>query len=234
MGESPNQRGLSAYQIRRACEGSLRRLRTDHIDLYQMHHIDPDTPWDEIWQAMEVLVQQGKVIYMGSSNFAAWNIAEAQCSAAARHFMGLVSEQSKYNLTVRMVELEVIPACRRFGLGILPWAPLAGGLLSGVLGNPSLGRRTLEEVKTNLEKCRSRIEMYESFCAELGIDPSTLALAWLLKNPVVAAPIIGPRTMDQLKHSLKSLDVNITSEILAKLDQIWPGPGGEAPKAYAW
>jgi aryl-alcohol dehydrogenase-like predicted oxidoreductase len=234
MGESPNQRGLSAYQIRRACEGSLRRLRTDHIDLYQMHHIDPDTPWDEIWQAMEVLVQQGKVIYMGSSNFAAWNIAEAQCSAAARHFMGLVSEQSKYNLTVRMVELEVIPACRRFGLGILPWAPLAGGLLSGVLGNPSLGRRTLEEVKTNLEKCRSRIEMYESFCAELGIDPSTLALAWLLKNPVVAAPIIGPRTMDQLKHSLKSLDVNITGEILAKLDQIWPGPGGEAPKAYAW
>jgi len=234
MGEKPNQRGLSAYHIRRACEESLRRLQTDHIDLYQMHHIDPDTPWEEIWQAMEVLVQQGKVIYTGSSNFAAWNIAEAQCLASSRHLMGLVSEQSKYNLMVRTVELEVIPACRRFGLGLLPWSPLASGLLSGVLDKINLGRRTSEEVKNKLEKNRSRVEQYEALCNEIGVDPSIVALAWLLKNPVVTAPIIGPRTMEQLVHSLKSLEVNLSDDVMAKLDQIWPGPGGEAPKAYAW
>jgi len=234
MGDKPNQRGLSAYHIRRACEESLRRLQTDHIDLYQMHHVDPDTPWEEIWQAMEVLVQQGKVIYVGSSNFAAWNIAEAQCSATSRHFMGLVSEQSKYNLLVRMIELEVIPACRRFGLGLLPWTPLASGLLAGVLDNGNLGRRTSEEVKNKLEKFRTQVEQYEALCKEIGIDPATAALAWLLKNPSITAPIIGPRTMGQLDHALKSLEVNLSDDVMANLDQIWPGPGGEAPKAYAW
>ena len=131
MGPGPNDGRLSAYHIRQACEGSLRRLRTDHIDLYQMHHIDRDTPWDELWQAMEVLVQQGKVLYVGSSNFAGWQIAQASATAAARNFLGLVSEQSVYSLVARTVELEVIPACRAHGLGLVPYSPLAGGLLGG-------------------------------------------------------------------------------------------------------
>src|SRR6266516_8045202 len=137
MGDGQNDRGLSAYHIRRACDDSLRRLQTDHIDLYQMHHIDRSTPWEEIWQAMEMLVQQGKVIYVGSSNFAGWHIATAQAAAAMRHFMGLVSEQSKYNLKDRAIELEVIPACRSYGLGLLPWRPLSGGLLAGATSSPT-------------------------------------------------------------------------------------------------
>src|SRR5438876_1350739 len=147
MGEGPNERGLSAYHIRRACDESLRRLQTDHIDLYQMHHIERTTPWEEIWQAMETLVQQGKVIYVGSSNFAGWHIAQAQCAAAARHFMGLVSEQSRYSLRDRMIELEVIPACREYGLGLIPWSPLAGGLLAGSVGQEGEGRRSEEWVQ---------------------------------------------------------------------------------------
>ena len=144
MGEWPNESRLSAFHIRRACEESLRRLQTDHIDLYQMHHIDRETLWEEIWQAMEVLVQQGKVIYVGSSNFAGWHIAQAQGAAKSRHFMGLVSEQSLYNLNARMIELEVIPACKHFGLGLIPWSPLAGGLLGGVLEKIERGRRASE------------------------------------------------------------------------------------------
>ncbi len=141
MGPGPNDRRLSAYHIRKACEDSLRRLNTDHIDVYQMHHIDRHTPWEEIWQAMELLVQQGKVLYIGSSNFAGWDIATAQSVATARHFLGLVAEQSLYNLTARTIELEVIPACRHFGLGLIPWSPLAGGLLGGVLKKMASGRR---------------------------------------------------------------------------------------------
>lgn len=141
MGPGPNDRRLSAYHIRKACEDSLRRLKTDHIDVYQMHHIDRCTPWEEIWQAMELLVQQGKVLYIGSSNFAGWDIATAQSVATARHSPGLVAEQSLYNLTARTIELEVIPACRHFGLGLIPRSPLAGGLLGGVLKKMASGRR---------------------------------------------------------------------------------------------
>jgi aryl-alcohol dehydrogenase-like predicted oxidoreductase len=155
MGTGPNDRRLSAYHIRKACEDSLRRLQTDHIDLYQMHHIDRCTPWEEIWQAMEQLVQQGKVIYVGSSNFAAWDIATAQCAAAARHFMGLVSEQSLYNLHARTIELEVIPACRHYGLGLIPWSPLGGGLLSGALRKATAGRRADLRMQHQIEQHRS-------------------------------------------------------------------------------
>ncbi len=144
MGGGPNDSRLSAAHIRRACEESLRRLATDHIDLYQMHHVDRDTPWDEIWQAMEQLVAQGKVLYVGSSNFAAWHIVDANAAAARRDFLGLVSEQSLYNLTARTIELEVIPACRAHGVAICPWSPLGGGLLGGALQEdsrgPALGR----------------------------------------------------------------------------------------------
>jgi len=227
-------RSLSAVKIRKHCEGSLRRLQTDWIDLYQMHHVDRETPWEEIWQAMETLVQQGKVLYVGSSNFAGWQIAKAQSKARRRNFMGLVSEQSLYNLNARMIELEVIPACRDYGLGLIPWSPLAGGLLGGVLRKVEAGRRASDGVQKALDENREKIKAYEALCDELGENPADLALAWLLQNPVVTAPIIGPRTLDQLEGSLRALEIELNQDTDTKLDEIFPGPGGEAPEAYAW
>jgi aryl-alcohol dehydrogenase-like predicted oxidoreductase len=234
MGPGPNDRGLSAYHIRRACEDSLRRLQTDHIDLYQMHHVDRSTPWEEIWQAMEQLVREGKVLYVGSSNFAGWHIVQANTFAAQRHFLGLVSEQSLYNLTARMIELEVIPACEAYGVGIIPWSPLGGGLLGGVLQKANEGRRSSPGLQKRIEELRPQLEAYEGFCRELGEQPADVALAWLLHNPVVTAPIIGPRTGEQLAGSLRATELELSSEHLQALDQIFPGPGGPAPEAYAW
>jgi aryl-alcohol dehydrogenase-like predicted oxidoreductase len=234
MGEGPNDRRLSAYHIRKACEDSLRRLQTDHIDLYQMHHVDRETPWEETWQAMQVLVQQGKVIYVGSSNFAGLHIALAQQAAKERHFMGLISEQSHYNLNARMIELEVIPAIRAFGLGLIPWSPLAGGLLGGILQKQKEGRRATESVEQKISKHRPQLEAYENLCREIGEPPADVAMAWLLHNPVVTSPIIGPRTPQQLESSLHSLDVHLSVDVIVKIENIWPGPGGEAPEAYAW
>lgn len=234
MGEGPNDRHLSAYHIRNAVEDSLRRMQTDHIDLYQMHHVDRSTPWDEIWQAMETLVRQGKVLYVGSSNFAAFHLAQAQCTANERNFLGLVSEQSLYNLKDRMIELEVIPAVRELGLGLIPWSPLAGGMLAGALQKESKGRRSSENVQKLIEENRPQLETYEELCREIGEEPADVALAWMLHNPDVTSPIIGPRTMDQLEGSLQALEIELSEEIMEKLNSIWPGPGGEAPEAYAW
>jgi aryl-alcohol dehydrogenase-like predicted oxidoreductase len=234
MGEWPNEGRLSAYHIRRAVDDSLRRLQTDHIDLYQMHHIDRNTPWEEIWQAMEQLVREGKVTYIGSSNFAAWNIAEAQLKAESRNFFGLVSEQSIYSLRNRHIELEVIPACERFGLGLIPWSPLAGGLLCGVLEKVKEGRRTREPLQKSVENLKPQIEKYEALCKEIGHQPADVALAWVLHNPVVTAPIIGPRTLKQLEENINALEIKLDEETLNKLDEIWPGPGNQAPEAYAW
>jgi aryl-alcohol dehydrogenase-like predicted oxidoreductase len=234
MGDWPNEKRLSAHHIRRACDESLRRLQTDHIDLYQMHHVDRATPWDEIWQAMEQLVAAGKVTYIGSSNFAGWHIAQAQGAAAARSFLGLVSEQSIYSLAVRAIELEVVPACRAYGLGIIPWSPLAGGMLAGPPAAPKEGRRADSEVRDDVRKHRRQLVAYEALCAALGEQPADVALAWLLANPVVTAPIIGPRTIAQLEGSLRALELELSAETLQKLDTIWPGPGGESPEAYAW
>lgn len=234
MGEGENDRGLSARHITRACEDSLRRLRTDHIDLYQMHHVDRAAPWEEIWQAMERLVRDGKVLYVGSSNFAGWHIATACAAARERHFLGLVSEQSLYNLNARTVELEVLPACEANGLGVVAWSPLAGGLLGGALAKAASGRRASERAQAAIEKHRPKLEAYEALCSELGEAPADVALAWLLRNPVVTAPIIGPRTMEQLDGSLRALEVSLDDATLEKLDEIFPGPGGRAPEAYAW
>jgi aryl-alcohol dehydrogenase-like predicted oxidoreductase len=233
-GEWPNDRFLSAVNIRQSCEASLRRLKTDHIDLYQMHHVDRSTGWDEIWEAMSVLRTQGKVIYTGSSNFAGWHIAQAQEAAQRRGALGLVSEQSLYNLAERTVELEVLPACQGYGLGLLPWSPLHGGLLSGVLsretGPRSGGGRSAEV----LAERRPQIEAYESFCAELGHPAAEVALAWLLHQPAVTAPIVGPRTLDQLTSAIRAEHLTLDDKALARLEQIFPGPGGAAPEAYAW
>jgi aryl-alcohol dehydrogenase-like predicted oxidoreductase len=234
MGDRPNESRLSAYHIRKGCEESLRRLQTDHIDLYQMHHIDREAPWEEVWQAMEQLVREGKVTYIGSSNFAGWHIAQANELAKQRHFLGLVSEQSLYNLNARTIELEVVPACLSYGLGLIPWSPLGGGLLGGALEKASTGRRANERLQQSVEKHRPQLEAYEGLCRDLGESPADVALAWLLRQPAVTAPIIGPRTIEQLTGSLRALEIALDDETLARLDQIWPGPGGAAPEAYAW
>ncbi len=234
MGEWPNHARLSALNIRQSVEGSLKRLQTDHIDLYQMHHIDRDTPWEEIWQAMEVLVRQGKILYVGSSNFAGWHIAKANEIAKSRHFLGLVSEQPLYNLKVRTAEMDVLPACRDYGLGVIPWSPLASGLLAGTRGKEQAGRRGEEGVSKEMEKYAAQISQYEEFCKDMGEIPANVALAWLLANPVVTAPIVGPRKMEQLTESLRAVEIKFTPEQMAKLDEIWPGPKGESPEAFAW
>jgi len=234
MGDWPNTSKLSALHIRRACEASLKRLQTDSIDLYQMHHVDRDAHWDEIWQAMETLVAQGKVVYVGSSNFAGWHLAQASERARSRQFLGLVSEQSLYNLNARTVELEVLPACTSYGLGVIPWSPLAGGLLAGSLAKVGDGRRSVDQLRQNVEKHRAKLEPWEALCREIGEEPANVALAWLLSRPAVTAPIIGPRMTKQLDGCLRALEIAITPELSKRLDAIFPGPGGAAPEAYAW
>lgn len=234
MSDRPNDGKLSALNIRRSLDASLERLHTDYIDIYQFHHVDPQTPWDEIWQAMETAVAQGKILYAGSSNFAGWHIATAQAEAHRRNFTGLVSEQSIYNLLTRDIELEVIPAAQANGLGLIPWSPLHGGLLGGVLGKRQKGKRRGEDrlVKA-LADHRDAIEQYENLAADLGHEPGDIGLAWLLHQPAVTAPIVGPRTKEQLDAAVRALGVTLDAQALSRLDEIFPGPK-TAPEQYAW
>ena len=240
MGSWPNENRLSALNIRRAAEGSLTRLQTDYLDVYQMHHVDRATPWDEIWEAFSVLHQQGKVLYFGSSNFAGWHLAQAQEAALARHLLGLVSEQSLYNLMSRWLELEVLPAARHYGLGVIPWSPLHGGLLGGMLRKQRDGTasRSTAEQAEELAEHRDSVAGFEQYAAERGEDPAALALAWLLHQDGVTGPIIGPRTVEQLDGSLPALEIRLDEKALARLDELFPPPGpngaGPAPEAYAW
>jgi aryl-alcohol dehydrogenase-like predicted oxidoreductase len=230
----PNNDKLSALNIRRACDASLARLQTDHIDLYQMHHVDRETPWEEIWQAMDVLVQQGKILYVGSSNFAGWDLARANEAAARRHSFGLVSEQSIYNLLTREVELEVLPAATAYGLGVIPWSPLQGGLLGGVLRKEREGsRRVAPRQQPVIDAHREQLGAYEDLCEELGEEPATVALAWLLTRPAVTGPIIGPRTTEQLDGAQRALELRLEDKVLDRLDEIFPGYR-PAPEHYAW
>ncbi|MDR6553730.1 aldo/keto reductase [Paenibacillus qinlingensis] len=231
----PNdESGLSLYKIRRHFEDSLRRLRTDHVELYQMHHIDRRTPWEEIWGAFEGLVQQGKIDYIGSSNFAGWHLVKAQAAAKERHFLGLVSEQHKYHLLNRLPELEVLPAAQDLGLGVVVWSPLAGGLLGGNALSADQGTRRSRQSEAFVAKHRNQLEAFANLCSELGEKPAHVALAWLLANPTVTAPIIGPRTVDQLIDTLRAVELKLNEATLKELDRIFPGPGGAAPEAYAW
>ena len=234
MGDWPNDGKLSALNIRRALDASLKRLQTDYIDVYQFHHVDRDTPWDEIWGAIEVAVAQGKILYAGSSNFAGWHIAQAQEAAKSRHFLGLVSEQSLYNLIARDIELEVLPAARHYGLGVIPWSPLQGGILGGIIGKEDGGKRRLEgRSKEFVDSHRSQLESYENLAKELGHEPGELALAWLLHQPGVTGPITGPRTMAQLDSAVAAVDIKLDQDALDKLDAIFPGHQ-PAPEDYAW
>ena len=234
MTDRPNESKLSALNIRRALDASLKRLQTDYIDVYQFHHVDRNTPWDEIWQAIEVAVQQGKILYSGSSNFAGWHIAQAQEAAARRNYNGLVSEQSIYNLLTRNVELEVIPAAQQYGLGLIPWSPLHGGLLGGVLKKERDGVRRLEgRAAETLKKHEDQIRQYEDLADDLGHEPGDVGLAWLLHQPAVTAPIVGPRTQEQLDAAIRALDVTLDADALKRLDDIFPGHR-TAPEDYAW
>jgi aryl-alcohol dehydrogenase-like predicted oxidoreductase len=234
MGDWPNESRLSKLAIRKACEASLRRLQTDYIDMYQMHHIDREGWWDEIWEAMDQLKHEGKILYVGSSNFAGWHIVRANEIANRRHRLGLAAEQSLYNLSARTIEMEVIPAVQEYGMGLIVWSPLSGGLLAGALHKVEEGRRSQEYMVKEIADQRSQLEKWEALCDELGERPSDVALAWLLHQPAVTAPIIGPRTQDQLLGSFRALDIQLSPEVLGKLDEIFPGPGGPAPEAYAW
>ncbi len=225
--------GLSSYKVRRHLDASLKRLQTDHVELYQMHHVDRNATWEELWGAFEVAVNQGKVGYIGSSNFAGWHLVKAQAAAAARHFLGLVSEQHLYNLLQRLPELEVLPAALDLGLGVIPWSPLAGGLLGGNALTPASGSRSSGQ-KEGVEKHRNQLEAFAGLCREIGEREDVVALAWLLTHPAVTAPIIGPRTVEQLESALRVVEITLKPEVLAKLDEIFPGPGGPAPEAYAW
>lgn len=232
--DGPNdRRGLSLYKIRRHLEGSLKRLQTDHIELYQMHHIDRRTPWDEVWEAFETQVRSGKVDYIGSSNFAGWHLVKAQAEAEKRRFMGLVTEQHKYSLLERTAEMEVLPAAQDLGLGVVAWSPLAGGLLGGKALKSNAGTRTAKRADL-IEKHRSQLEKFSTLCKELGEKEANVALAWVLANPVLTAPIIGPRTVEQLRDTIKAVEISLDEDILHMLNDIFPGPGGETPEAYAW
>ena len=234
MSDWPNDGKLSALNIRRALDASLTRLQTDYVDIYQFHHVDRETPWDEIWQAMETAVAQGKILYAGSSNFAGWHIATAQAEARRRNFTGLVSEQSIYNLLTRDIELEVIPAVQANGLGLIPWSPLHGGVLGGVIRKEREGKRRLEGRSAEvLATQRGAIEAYEDLAAELGHEPGDIGLAWLLHQPAVTAPIIGPRTGEQLDAAVRALGVKLDADALGRLDEIFPGRK-TAPEDYAW
>jgi aryl-alcohol dehydrogenase-like predicted oxidoreductase len=234
MGDWPNESRLSKLAIVHQCEASLQRLQTDRIDLYQMHHIDRDAWWDEIWEAMDQLKRDGKILYVGSSNFAGWHIARANEIAGYRHSLGLATEQSIYNLNERTIELEVIPALREYGMGLIPWSPLAGGLLAGALEKVTEGRRSQDYLQDEIDSIRPRLDEWEAICKELGERPADVALAWLLHQPAVTAPIIGPRTEEQLLGSMRALTIKLSDEVLGKLDEIFPGPGSAAPEAYAW
>jgi NDP-hexose 2,3-enoyl reductase len=236
MTDWPNESGLSARHIIASCDASLRRLGTDWIDVLQMHQMDWHAPWEEVWQAMDVLVHQGKIRYAGSSNFPGWHIAEAQENALRRHSLGIVSEQSVYNLVTRHIEVEVIPACQRYGVAVLPWSPLHGGLLGGVLRKLNEGaamKSAQGRAQEALASHGKAVEAYEELCARIGVEPAALGLAWVLSRPGVTAPVVGPRSVGQLESSLRALDIELTAETLAELDTIFPpiskgGPGTEA------
>lgn len=233
MGSGPNDSGVSALHIRHAIEGSLRRLKTDYVDLYQMHYIDRTAPIDEVLEAFSVLRQQGKVLYFGSSNFAAWNIAQYQAVAKELRMFGLVSEQSKYHLASRLPELELLPAVQAFGMALIIYSPLGDGLLGGAIAKADRTRATpfLEALSP---AGRAQLQRYEDYAASQGVGPGDLALAWLLHQPGVTAPIVGPRTREHLDGAFRALEISLSDQQLADFDEIWPGPGGQAPEAYSW
>ncbi len=232
MSADVNDRGLSARHIVQSCDESLSRLQTDHIDLFQMHHLDRVAPLDEIWQAMDLLIGQGKITYVGSSNFPGWMIAKTNERSHSCQRLGLVSEQSKYNLLERRIELEVLPACRHFGVGVIAWSPLAGGLLASP-SNQAAGRRNSPQSQQDRTQHVPTLKAFMQFCDEINTQPSTVALSWVLHQNGVTSVAIGPATQAQLDNAIQVSEFILSEAHLAELDSIFP-PCGEAPEAYAW
>ena len=232
--DGPNgEGGLSAYKLRRHLEGSLKRLQTDHIELYQMHHVDRNVSWEELWEAFGVAIHQGKIGYVGSSNFAGRDLVKAQYEAKASRTLGLVSEQHKISLLCRLPELEVLPAAEELGIGVIAWSPLDGGLLSGHALKPIEGSKRAGN-RERVERHRAQLEAFEALCRDIGESEANVALAWTLVHPAMTAPIIGPRTLGQLEGALRVVELELTVDVLKRIDEIFPGPGGSAPQAYAW
>ncbi|UJW29731.1 aldo/keto reductase [Saccharothrix sp. AJ9571] len=238
MSDGPNDRGLSARHIVAACEASLRRLKVDCIDLYQMHHIDRAAAWDEVWQAMDLLISSGKVCYVGCSNFAGWHLAACQEHALRRNALGLVSQQCLYNLAVRHAELEVLPAAQAYGAAVLAWSPLHGGLLSGALEKIEAGtavKSAQGRAQRSLPDLRSSVGAYEEFCRRIGVPPAEVGLSWVLSRPGISGAVIGPRTPEHVDSALRAAATVLGEEELAELDAIFPpvGRGGPAPEAWS-
>jgi aryl-alcohol dehydrogenase-like predicted oxidoreductase len=238
MGEGPNQSGGSRYWIMRECENSLRRLGTDHIDLYQVHRPDPTMDVDETLAALSDLVHQGKVRYLGSSTFPASAIVEAQWTAERRNRERFVCEQPPYSMLVRGIETDVLPTCKRYGMGVIPWSPLGGGWLSGKwrLGEEDLTSRRAARIpdrydltKPSNQRKLEAADALGKLADEAGMPLVHLAVAWVINHPAVTAAIIGPRTMEQLTSQLGALDVSLTDDILDRVDEIVP-PG----KNFSW
>jgi aryl-alcohol dehydrogenase-like predicted oxidoreductase len=226
--DDPNARGLSRRHLIRACEGSLERLGTDWIDLYQLHRPDAEIPIDETLRALDDLIRAGKIRYIGTSMFAGWKIVEALWASKELGLNRFVSEQCTFNLLDRTAEREVLPAAQSFGVGVITWGPLCGGLLSGKYRRGDLDKAgRWQGGKDNFarpvtEAALDFIEAHVALAADKGCTPSQLALAWNKAQPGVTAPIIGPRTLEQLLDNLGAVDVTITPEDSARIDAIAP------------
>ena len=231
VGAGVNDRGLSRHHILRACEDSLRRLGTDHIDLYQTHRPDPDTPIEETLSALDLLVRQGKVRYIGSSTTPAWQLAQAQHASDRLGLAAFVSEQSPYNLLERRIENELVPACQRYGQALFTWSPMAMGMLAGRYapgGAPAPDSRAVLRGGIYAERVTERgIAVGQQFVALArahGHDPAQLAYLWAKDQPAVTAPIIGPRTLAQLQQALPVADMTLSDGLRAACDELVP-PG---------
>jgi 1-deoxyxylulose-5-phosphate synthase len=226
-GPGPNDRGNSRLHIMRACEQSLRRLQTDRIDLYQLHRPDFDVPPDETLAALTDLVRQGKVCYIGSSTAPAWKVLEGVLLAELRGLVPFVTEQPPYNLLDRRIENELVPMALKYGLGLLPWSPLAMGVLAGRYADdnirPEGSRAALRGGIYAARVSQKAVEAGNRFvqlARDAGVDPARLAIAWVMHQPAVVAPLIGPKTVEQLEHLLPVMDVAISADILAACDEI--------------
>jgi aryl-alcohol dehydrogenase-like predicted oxidoreductase len=238
----PNEEnGISAYKVRKHAADSLRRLQTDHVDLYQVHHIDRRVSAEEFWSTFERLVDNGDVIYMGTSNFPGWGLVKFQMQALQRGFMGIVSEQTQYNLLNRIPELEVLPAALDFGIGILAYMPLAGGLLTGKkrAADGSRTRSVEQEYKLRLSENPEFAE-FSALCRDIGEEEHIVAIAWTLANPAVPSAIVGVRTVEHLDGVERAAELALDQETMERLEQIFdinrgrPLQPGPAPEAYAW
>jgi aryl-alcohol dehydrogenase-like predicted oxidoreductase len=233
MGADPNMRGNSRRWIMRECEESLRRLQTDHIDLYQVHRPEPDTDLDETLGALTDLVHQGKVRYLGSSTFPAASIVESQWVADRRRRERFVCEQPPYSMLVRGIEADVLPTCARYGMAVIPWSPLGGGWLSGKWRKDGddltshRANRIPQRYDLSLPANQRKLDAADALGAladDIGMSLVHLAVAWVIRNPAVTSAIIGPRTMEQLTTQLGAADVRLDDDVLDRIDEIVP-PG---------